>query len=281
MRPLLIIFTALTLPYLPLQGQSICDTVSFQSDGSKLIGYFYSSSGPGSPTLLFTQGFMETGDIWNIGKTLSENGINVFMFDFRGCFGSEGKQSLMHSQEDIESALSFLRTESTIRKFDIDTSNIIIGGYSYGGHMSMLYAIYHPDIKRVISISGGDLGILGDLMKSNPDLRKGYSEYFQSIKKPKGPVDFQYTDPTRDLIDNQEYFYILKKTKYLTNTDVFMTGGLDDNTVSLEQMVLPLYRNLKKNKGQKVTCKIYQTGHSYNAVSENLLHDTVSWIKEE
>ena len=85
-----------------------------------------------------------------------------------------------------------------------------LGGYSYGGHMSMIYAINHQEIKRVISISGGDLGIFGDLVKSNPNLRKGYSDFFQTIKKPDGPVDFEFDDPIQELIDNQEYFYLFQ-----------------------------------------------------------------------
>lgn len=191
---------------------------------------------------------LETGDIWNIGKTLSKNGINVFMFDFRGCFNSEGKQGLMNSHEDIGAALTFLKSTEIVKKYNLDSTNIIVGGYSFGGHMSMLFAINHPEIKRVISVSGGDRGIFGDLVKSNANLRKGYSDFFQSIRKPNGPVEIQYEDPIQELIDNQEYFYILKQTDRLTNVDIFLTGGLDDEVVSLEDYVLPQYRNLKKIK---------------------------------
>ena len=68
-----------------LLSQTKCDTLIFESEGSKLVGYFYLSEQSDSPTLLFTQGFMDSGDIWGIGETLSNNGINVFLFDFRGC----------------------------------------------------------------------------------------------------------------------------------------------------------------------------------------------------
>lgn len=222
---------------------------------------------------------MNTGDIWSIGKTLSEKGINVFMFDFRGCFKSEGKHSLMNSQEDIGSAITFLKSKLMIEKFNIDTTKIILGGYSYGGHMSMLYAIYHPEIKRVISISGGDLGIVADLFERNPDLKKGYLEFFQSIKKPKGPVDFLYKDPTEELMENREYFYILTKIDKLANADVLLIGGTDDSTVRLEEHMLPLYRALKKNKEQKIRFIIYQTDHSYKNVKKDLVNDVENWIK--
>ena len=264
-----------------LLSQTKCDTLTFESKGSTLVGYFYTSRQSNSPTLLFTQGFMDSGDIWGIGETLSNNGINVFQFDFRGCHNSAGKQGLMNSQEDIEAALIFLNSTVIINKYKLDPEKIIIGGYSYGGHMSMIYAINHPEIKRIISISGGDLGIFGDLVKSNPNLRKGYSDFFQSIKKPNGPVDFEYEDPIQELIDSQEYFYILKQTDSLSNVDIFLSGGLDDNVVNMEDYVIPLYRNLKKNKSIKVECKVYQSGHSYKGVSDKLLEDIEKWIKKE
>ncbi|MDO8548772.1 MAG: alpha/beta fold hydrolase [Ignavibacteria bacterium] len=253
----------------------------FQSHQSLLTGYLYPSDSPKSPTLIFTHEFMGRGDIWDIGSILSNNGINVFMFDFRGCFQSEGKQSLMNSQEDIEAAINFLSSKEIVSRYDIDTSNFILGGYSYGGHMSMLYAIYHLEIKRVISISGGDLGILAEIFKSNSDLRKSYSNFFQTLKKPEGLVDFQYADPIEELLENQEYFYILKKADKFAGTDVLLIGGKDDSTVSIEDYMLPLYRALEKNKEQNAKFIIYQTGHSYINVQENLIKDIENWIKNK
>ncbi|HOO08759.1 MAG TPA: alpha/beta fold hydrolase [Cyclobacteriaceae bacterium] len=263
------------------QANTLCDTLSFQSNGSKLVAYGYPSSKPNSPTLLFMQGFMETGDIWEIGQTLSRRNINVFLFDFRGCHRSEGKQGLMNSQEDISEALAFIGSGEISKKYHIDNTNIILGGYSYGGHMSLLYAIHHPEIKRIISVSGGDLGILGDLIRKNPNLRKNYTDFFHSIKKPNGPVDFEYEDPIQELLENQEYFYILKQTGKLNNVDILLTGGLDDNVVSMEDYGLPQYRNLRKNKSLQIEFKVYQSGHSYYESKGQLLSDIENWIKKE
>ncbi len=255
-----------------------CDTLTFNSHGSKLFGFFYPSNSPNSTTLLFTQGFMETGDIWGIGKFLSGRGVNVFMFDFRGCFQSKGKQGLMNSQQDIESALTFLSSEEITEKYKIDTVKFVMGGYSYGGHMSMLYAIYHPEIKSILSISGGDLGILAQLLKANPDLQKGYSDFFKSLKKPDGPIEFEYENPIDELLENQAYFSILDQTQKLLNTDILMTGGLDDQVVSMEDFLLPMYRKIKKNNYQKIRFLVYQTNHSYKNVSDKLIKDVLTWI---
>lgn len=257
-----------------------CDTLRFDNEGSQVIGYFYGTYLPNAHTLVFTQGFMETGDIWHIGETLSSQGINVFMFDFRGCFESEGKQGLLNSQADIAAALTFIRSSGISQKYKVDQAKIILGGYSYGGHMSMLFAIHHPEIKRVISISGGDLGILADQARTHPDLRKGYTEFFNTIKKPQGPVDFIYDDPMEELFENQAYFSIYDQLERISSTDILMTGGLDDQVVSMEEHLLPLYRKFNANHSQKLQFIVYQTDHSYKNVSGELLKDVTNWINK-
>lgn len=271
---LLLLFSSL------INGYPECDTLEFHNNETSLMGYIYASTTHNSPTLIFTQGFMETGDIWDLGKTLSQNNINVFMFDFSGCFNSGGKQSLKNSQLDIEAAILFLKSTEISKKYFLDTAKIILGGYSYGGHMSMLYAIHNPKIKKVISISGGDLGIFANLIKKNSNLRNGYLKFFQSIQKPLGPVDFKYSDPLNELDENYEYFDIISNTNKLRNAHILLVGGADDNVVSLEDYILPLYRNLEQTKNTTVDLAIYQTGHSYENVTENLLETIENWIKE-
>lgn len=274
---LFLIFSLISNNY----SQSICDTLFFDSHGSNIQSYFYYSNKINSPTLIFTQGFFENGDIWGIGKVLSQNGINVFSFDFRGCFNSEGKQGLVNSQEDIYSALSFLKSSQMIENYHIDTTKITIGGYSFGGHMSLLYAIYHPEVNSVISISGGDLGIFANLIKENEKLNKGYADFFNSIKKPSGPVSFAFDNPLEELLQNQDYFHILNQIEKLSNVNLLLTGGIDDSVVDLENYVLPLYRKIKKNKSVMVKCLVYETGHSYKNVSDNLIQDIIKWLNNE
>jgi pimeloyl-ACP methyl ester carboxylesterase len=257
-----------------------CDRLTFDSYGSQLVGCFYAADAAHPPTLVFTQAFFESGDPWGIGEALSGRGINVFMFDFRGCFESEGKQGLMNSQEDIGAALAFLSSSGMVAKYHIDPAGIVLGGHSYGGHMSMLYAVHHPEVGRVISISGGDLGVLARLARANPDLRKAYSDFFQSIRKPAGPVDFAFAAPFEELLENQAFFSILDQTEGLSDTDVLMTGGLDDREVSVEDHLLPLYRKLRANDREgRVRFIVYQTDHSYQNVSDRLIADVTGWIE--
>ncbi len=256
-----------------------CDRLTFDSHGSRLVGCFYAADAPHPHTLVFTQAFFETRDPWGIGEVLPRRGINVFTFDFRGCFESEGKQGLKNSQEDLGAALAFLSSREMVAKYHIDPARIVVGGHSYGGHMSMLYALHHPEVGRVISISGGDLGVLARMARANPDLHKAYSDFFRSIRKPEGPVDFAYAAPFEELLENQDFFSILDQAGNLSDTDILMTGGLDDREVSMEDHMLPLYRKLRTVHGEgRLRFIVYQTGHSYENVSDRLIADVAAWI---
>jgi pimeloyl-ACP methyl ester carboxylesterase len=278
MTTVLVAFLALALAQ-PGPPRRDCDRLVFDSHGSTLVGCFYAADAPHPHTLVFTQAFFANGDPWGIGKALSQRGVNVFTFEFRGCFESEGKQGLRNSQEDIGSALAFLSSSEMRAKYHVDPARMVLGGHSYGGHMSMLYAVHHPEVGRVISISGGDLGVLARQVRADPDLRKGYSDFFRSIGRPDGPVDFAYEDPMQELLDAQPYFSIADQAGSLSDTDVLMTGGLDDREVSLEDHMLPLYRKLRANHGQgRVRFIVYQTDHSYENVSDRLIADVAAWI---
>lgn len=257
---------------------SACDTLYFDSQGSRVQGYLYSSDIPNSPTLIFSQAFFETGDIWSIGQSLSKRGINVFCFDFRGCFNSGGKQSLFNSLEDLEAASQFLKSDKVITEYKLDTSNVVIGGYSYGGHISLLCSILYAKFQRVINISGGDLGIFANHIKSNNELKKRYTTFFESLEKPGGPVKFLYDDPIEELLLNQEFFSITNQVSKLSNVDILLIGGLDDSVVRLEQHILPLYRKLKTNHDIQLTCFIYQCGHSFDGFRDRLIEDLSNWI---
>lgn len=72
-----------------------------------------------------------------IGKQLSLSGINAVTFNYSGTLKSEGKTNHQNSESDIAAAYKFIHSPGNIRMFKIDTSRIILGGWSYGGGMAM------------------------------------------------------------------------------------------------------------------------------------------------
>ena len=124
--------------------------VDLYSDGNKLNADFYNVSGEDKyPTLILLHGYPGgQGDQFSLGKKLSLLEINVLVFNFQGTWSSEGIFSFESSMEDIGAAIRFLNNKKNIEIFNIDTSNIIVAGYSFGGAMTLTAAIYNPEIKR-------------------------------------------------------------------------------------------------------------------------------------
>ena len=132
--------------------------ISINRNGIHLKGKFYNPGVSGTfPTVILLQGFPgnET-DVLGIGKILSEVGYNTLTFNYSGTYHSEGEFNFDNSQKDVEAAFNFINQPENITKFKIDTTRIILGGYSFGGGMALTYAANHPEIKEVFSIAGND-----------------------------------------------------------------------------------------------------------------------------
>ncbi len=147
--------------------------IDLYSNGNKLNADFYQASGEAKhPTLILLHGMPGgEGDLFGLGKKLSPLGINVLVFNFQGTWSSEGEFSFDSSMEDVGTAINFLRNKDNIERFNIDTSNIVVAGYSYGGAMALTGAIYNSEIKRIISIAGADESVFGRKIKADEGFR--------------------------------------------------------------------------------------------------------------
>jgi len=156
-------------------------------NGIQLNGKFYISEGSGTfPTVILLQGFPgnET-DVLGIGMKLSEVGYNALTFNYSGTHHSEGEFNFDNSQKDVEAAFNFINHPENITKFKIDTTRIILGGYSFGGGMALTYAANHPEVKEVFSIAGNDHGAAMIEYQLNAERKKMLDDIFDELKSRK------------------------------------------------------------------------------------------------
>jgi len=277
----------LLLIFLLAQGNAAPQIdISFDRQGILLKGKFYAAQGK-SPfvTVLLLPGLPGNEvDVLGLGQRLSEAGINTFMFNYAGTHKSEGQYSFENTQQDIRAAYEFLHQLKNVIKFKIDTTNICLGGYSYGGGMALTYAANHPEITAVFSIAGGDHGeILREYLR-NPEFAGMLDNMFERLKAPTGPVRFAEgatpkevtekglanLDPTLDL---------RKSAPLLAQKDILLIGGWDDNSGSIENNVLPVYRALKKANAQDVKIVAFQDNHAFRGVRTELANVIIEWIQ--
>jgi pimeloyl-ACP methyl ester carboxylesterase len=254
-------------------------------DGTDLKGIFYVSGDSGIlPTVVLLHGFPgnET-DVLDLGKRLSKFGYNTFTFNYSGTHHSEGEFNFENSQNDIEAAFAFLYQPETLKKFRIDTTRIILGGYSFGGGMALTYAANHPTIMEVFSIAGNDHGAAIREYQLNPERRRMLDDIFNELKNRTefvrfGPGGTPDEMVKMKLIDSNPSYDLIYCAPLLASRDILLIGGWDDHNVSIEDRILPLYRALITAKAQKVRIRAVQDNHSFRNSREELARIIMDWL---
>ena len=136
--------------------------IYFYKDSLKIQSWFYKSTKKElSPIVFLLHGYPdEDKDVLGLGKFLSDEGFNVLCLNYIGTYKSEGLWNPISSLQSVEAAIDFINSEDFKRKFTINSIEKTIIGHSFGGGMAVLGSLYDSTITKVISIAGGDLGVL-------------------------------------------------------------------------------------------------------------------------
>ncbi|MCW8824532.1 MAG: alpha/beta fold hydrolase [Ignavibacteriaceae bacterium] len=259
--------------------------ISIDRENIILKGKFYVVGEDGLfPTVILLQGFPgNEKDVLGIGAKLTLVGINVLTFNYSGTNKSEGEFNFDNSQKDIEAAFKFIHKSENVQKYKIDTTRVILGGYSFGGGMALTYAANHPEITDVFSIAGTDHGEFFREYARNLEMKKMIDEMFDELSVPTGTVRFKKGGLPKEIIKNGKIelnpIYDLRKSAPLmTGKNILLIGGWEDINVTIDDHLLPLYRALKNEKIENVEFIVYHTNHSFKNVRDDLTNTIYNWI---
>lgn len=255
--------------------------IDFECEGYKIQGKFYLAAGePACPTVLLLPGLPgKEGDVLELGQRMSQCGINALTFNYRGTHQSEGTCSLRGTLEDIRAAIEYLHQEGVIRKFQIDTGKLVLGGYSYGGGMALAYAANHPEIQRIFSIAGTDHGEFAREYNRNPAFAEMIDAMFEELESPTGPVRFAREGAIEELMRNPAPYDLGLSATAVANRDILLIGAWDDANVTIEHHILPFYRALVDAKAQKAQIVAFQDNHAFERSREGLAATIIRWVK--
>jgi pimeloyl-ACP methyl ester carboxylesterase len=290
MRSLLMYFKTILLIFIVFSANQsqASEPVDFTIDlnGVHLKGKFYVSAGTEKfPTLVLLHGFPGgEQDVLGIGKFVSGAGINVMTFNYSGTHKSEGKFSFENTQKDIQAAFEFIHQPWNIRQYKIDTTCIYLGGYSYGGGMALTYAANHPEISSVFSVAGNDHGAFMKEYNRNPETKEMIDKMFDELKGYPETVRFGTGSIPKEIAEQQ--IIELNPTldlRYcapmLASKNILLIGGWDDHNVSVENIILPLYRALMSEHAAHVTIKAVQDNHTFKDTRTELAQIISGWLK--
>ena len=253
--------------------------IEFLSHAARVHGRAFLAPGAGlKPTLLMVPGWPgNPNDVVGLGEALPSLGINMIMFNPRGMHASEGSFGFENTVADIGAALEWLARDEVRQRFGIDPGRITLGGYSFGGGMVMVYAAKDQQVRRLISISGADVGETVAALLGDPEKAKSFRELLSAPGK--SPVRIAGFDATLNELRRTGNVYALRETApAVADRSILLVGGWEDGTVTVEQTVLPYYRALKKAGAQDVRFLVYHADHRFGSVSQRLASDIRDWL---
>jgi pimeloyl-ACP methyl ester carboxylesterase len=255
-------------------------SVEFISEGACVRGRFFAAVGMApATTLLLVPGWPgNPNDVLGLGALLAEQGINVCMFNPRGLHQSEGISSFANTLQDIGAALLWLRQADVQKRFGVDTTRLVLGGYSYGGGMAMAYAARDSSVRRVISIAGNDHGEFIREFQRNAAFAELIRSMLLSTRGPEGPARFDMEATLRELAEHQDVYGLRENAAKLADRSILLVGGWEDVEATIDQYLLPLYRALRGASAAEVTFLVYHTDHDFSNVRQRLASDIAGWL---
>jgi dipeptidyl aminopeptidase/acylaminoacyl peptidase len=255
-------------------------SVEIMSEGACVRGRFFSAvEMTPAPTLLLVPGWPgNPDDVLGLGALLAQKGVNICMFNPRGLHNSEGIASHANTLQDIAAAWHWLQQADVQRRFRVDTTRLVLGGHSYGGGMAMAYAAQDSSVRRVISIAGNDHGEFARELQRNSTFTEGIRRMLLSTRIPNGPARFDVEAGLKELVENQGIYGLRENAANLSDRSILLLGGWEDEQVTIDQFMLPLYRALRSAGAARVTFLVYHTDHDFINVRHQLASDISNWI---
>jgi len=256
---------------------------NFSHNGNQLHGWFYKAegNGPFSTVILLQGAGGNDGDLFNLGINLAEEGYNAMTYNYPGAWRSEGLRTDKSALESIQSAINYVISKSTMQMFEVDTTDIILLGYSYGGGMALLGSALDNRVEKVISIAGGDLSIRAEELEEDPGFRQSFEQRVDYLlSNPsmiRGTSAKQYVD---SMIKNKGDYNIKKYVPELSKKEVLLIRGSYDNMVDSETHIMPLYQELKSKGNCNVSLITLETDHNFANVQNELTEVLYNWLKE-
>ncbi len=278
-----ILFLTLTGSSLQLVSQVNPVSIDLRSSGVKLDAKFYLANKTDKvPTVILLHGFPgNQSSPLGLAEKLNAAGLNILVFNYQGSYLSEGNFSFDNCIENVSAAFNFLTEPGNQVRFNIDTSKILVCGYSFGGTIAIESAIYSDKIRNVISIGNDDHSVSLKKVAADSTYRKGYTQFIAQSFGPEGPFRGDLKVQMELYLQNIDRYDLVKNAEKLKTKKILLIVGWQDKTSLLEVNTLPLYRKLQQLNAENISIKGFESDHRFNNVIDDLTNAIVDWIKSK
>jgi hypothetical protein len=275
-----IIFIILVSNSLLLFSQSNPVSIDLRNNGLKLDAKIYVTvKSNKAPSVILLHGFPgNQSSPLGLAERLNSAGFNVLVFNYQGSYLSEGNFSFDNSIDNVSAAFNFLTDPENQTKYKIDTSKIVVCGYSFGGTIAIESAMYNNKIRYLISIANDDHSVSIKKAITDLEFRENYRKFVGGSFEPDGPFRGDLKALMDYNIQNVDRYDLVKNTEKLKSKKILFIVGWQDNTSLIEINTLPLYRKLMQINKVNASIKGFESDHRFNNVIDELSKTIIDWI---
>lgn len=212
-----------------------------------------------------------------LGSLLSDGGIDVFTFNYRGTWESEGIHSYKNYIDDILAVSSYLHSDKMAQDLELHPSSITFIGYCYGGGAVLIAATMDTRIRRIAVLAPLNLGEFGRQLLENEELRAIHEAFLDETMGKngmvRGPGGKMMHQQFIDSIHKNDLFSIIDK---LLDKEILILGGERDEDLPFARHVLPLYTRLKA-RNSNVYLEVYDADHGFSGFVDQVAERLIMW----
>jgi alpha/beta superfamily hydrolase len=271
---------ALVSNSLLLFSQSNPITIDLRNNGIKLDAKIYVTDKPNkAPSVILLHGFPgNQSSPLGLAERLNSAGLNILVFNYQGSYASEGNFSFDNSIDNVNAAFNFLLDPQNQTKYKIDTSKIVVCGYSFGGTIAIESAMYNNKIRYLISIANDDHSVSIKKAATDLEFRENYRKFVGGSFEPNGPFRGDLKALMEYNIQNADRYDLVKNADKLISKKILFIVGWQDKTSFLEVNTLPLYRKLQQLNAENISIKGFESDHRFNNVIDDITKTIIDWI---
>jgi pimeloyl-ACP methyl ester carboxylesterase len=250
------------------------DELAFESGGSRINGFIYLAQGKAPhPTVVLLHGYPGNERNLDLAQAMRRAGMNVLFFDYRGSWGSGGEFSFANAQEDVATAVRWLRSPELATRYRIDPKRIALVGHSMGAWLAMLGAAADSAITCVGAIELADMSRRMTAARRDSSANAERTGYDTWLTQPGGPLHADARSLAASLDTNAARWVLTTRAPELAGRTLLLLDN-DHNTDHAA-----LAAALGSAGAKRLTTHVWPTDHSFSDRRIALARTVVGWLQ--